>query len=70
MNKRGWIVSKFIRYGCGLKSDTRILIGASGGAPLYSLSVAWVSFADLRPKGLEHRLPGFVLCCQAGFDFS
>jgi len=37
---RNWIVSEFIEYVCGSRSDTKILMGAPGGVPLYSLSVA------------------------------
>ncbi len=59
--KRGQIGSKVIGYVYCSKSDTRILLGDPGGAPLYSLSVAWVSLGDSRLKALEHRLPGFAL---------
>ncbi len=34
----------FIGYVCDSSSDTRISIGVPGGASLYSLSVAWVSY--------------------------
>jgi len=32
---RSQIVSEFIEYACGSKSDTGIFIGAPCGAPLY-----------------------------------
>ncbi len=36
---------------CGLKYDTIIILGVPGGAPSYSLSVAWVSICEvLVPK--------------------
>jgi len=36
----------FIWDVCGSKSDTIIIMGVPGGAPLYSLSVAWVSICE------------------------